>query len=133
MGESKAAGVLKAWGCCDHNALCGYIVLAPTRGKAHSLAMGLAGFDWSDWNEVSVTRIPALDGLRSTEGPLNWDTNGRAYYEAGWFPVDGAPCCDCCGLYEYAEFPESKVVEAEDGDMCANCREATANRSETEG
>jgi len=121
---------MKAWSVMDYGAECGYIVFAETRGKARAAAMGCAGLDCSEWNDVEVRRIPKLDGKRNAPCVLDWEKDGRIYYEAGWYPIDGAPSCDCCGLFEYDEFPESRVTETDDGFMCAACIAHEAREAE---
>ena len=112
---------MKAWSVMDRENECGCIVFAETRGKARAAAMGCAGLDLSEWNEVEVLRLPDLDGKRDAPCVLDWEKDGRIYYEAGWW-VEGAPSCDCCGLYQYDEIPESRVTETTDeGCLCAAC------------
>ena len=113
---------MKAWSVMDYVAECGYIVFAETRGKARADAISCAGMDCSEWLDVEVRRLPDLDEKRDAPCVLDWDKDGRIYYEAGWYPEAGAPSCDCCGLYHYDEFPESHVIDTDEGDMCAACR-----------
>jgi len=97
------------------------IVFAETRGKARSEAMQHEGFDCSEWKDVEVRRLPNLDGIRNEQCALSWWKNARIYYEAGWRPQPETIGCDVCGLYEFDEFPESKVTETDDGMLCASC------------
>jgi len=120
---------MKAWGCNDYNAECGYIVFAETRGKAHSIAMGAAGFDCSEWNDVQVKRMPTVDGKQEREGVLEWRGNDRIYYEAGWFESDNRDACDWCDLCEYESIPESRLTETDDGMICAACIEHEAKKA----
>lgn len=112
---------MKAWIAMNYTAECGYIVFAATRGKARAAAIGCAGMEGAKWKDVQVGRLHYLDGKKDRECVLSWEKDTRIYYEAGWWPVDGAPSCDCCGLYEYEEFPESRVTETDDGALCAAC------------
>jgi hypothetical protein len=85
--------------------------------------MGIEGFDDLEWTDscVAITRMKELDGKKTNPCVLDWKENARIYYEAGWYPEEGAPCCACCGLHEYDEFPESYVKETDEGDMCEAC------------
>ena len=56
---------MKAWACNDYEAGCGYIVFADKRGEARYCAIGSPGFECSDWCDISVRRIPDLDGTAS--------------------------------------------------------------------
>jgi len=114
---------MKAWSCMNYSCPCGYIVFAETRSQAKSMVMGNAGFESVEWIDsgVSITRIKDLDGKKSESCILDWHTDARIYYEAGWWPEEGAPFCDECGLYEYDEFPESYISETEEAELCAEC------------
>ena len=124
---------MKAWSVCDYNAEVGIIVFAETRGQARSEARGLDGFESSDWGDIVVRRLPALDGKRDVRCALDWGKESRLYYEAGFFQDNQTPC-DWCGLYEYREFPESHLTEYGDGDdaaiVCAACLEHEEKREE---
>jgi hypothetical protein len=119
--------MMKAWAVSDYDAEVGVIVFAETDGKAKSLAKGHEGFEYSDWTDLSVRRVEKLDGKKESECVADWTADARMYYESGFFPEDGAPMCDWCGLYEYDEFPESRVTDWGDADdearVCAACVE----------
>jgi len=123
---------MKAWGCMDYEAECGYIVFAETRGKAHSLVMGEDGFDCSEWTDVNVRRIKEIDGRINAECVADWQKNVRLYYEARWFPEQGASSCDWCSLYRYDEIPESHIEETDEGDLCVTCRAQKQREAEAE-
>jgi len=112
---------VKAWGV--NNDECGYIIFAETRGKAKGIAICQDGFDCMEFTDPTwrVYRMPKLDGLLEKEGILEWHKHQRTYYEAGWYPEDGAESCDACGLYHYDSIPESHVSDTEDGYICASC------------
>ena len=76
---------MKAWSVMDSENECGYIVFAETRGKARAAAMRCAGLDLSEWNAIEVLRLPDLDGKRDAPCVLDWEKDGRIYYEAGWW------------------------------------------------
>ena len=111
----------KAFACNNYDFPCGCIVFATSRGKARSIAAGQPGFEGLAWIEIEVQRIKAIDDMCDTACVLDWHKDARTYYEQGWSPEEGAASCDCCGLYQYDEFPESTVKETEDGDMCLAC------------
>jgi len=112
---------VKAWSCMNYELPCGVIVFAETRGQARSMALGTDGFDCCEWIDIAPTRLKELDGKRTEAGVLDWHTGSRIYYEAGWWPEEGASSCDCCGLYQYDGIDESIVSETENGDECAQC------------
>jgi hypothetical protein len=122
---------MKAWSCMDYGVGCGVIVLAETRGKARALARA-GGLDGSEWVDVSVTRLPELDGIREVAGALDWQADERVYWEAGWWCEDpGCASCDTCGRYVYEGIPESRVVVDESGtDQCLDCLAGFAETGE---
>jgi len=124
---------IKAWSCCDDMAECGYIIFTTSRSMAHAIAIGLPGFDCSEWNNIRVVRLPAMDGKRDCDCVLDWSTDAREYYEAGWWPMDGSVECEFCGLFEYEQFPESRVTEREDGNICAACMEQERKEKQVGG
>lgn len=114
---------MKAWKV--YTDACGYIVFSTSGNMAKSMAHTLPGFECDEWTDIRVARLPELDGKRDYDCVLDWEKDGRIYYEAGWWPVDGTPSCDCCGRYQYDEFPESRVTDTEDGYMCVACMAST--------
>jgi len=117
---------MKAWGCSDDE--CGVIVFAATRGKARTLAHQASGcFDCAEWTEISVTRIPALDGRRDAEYIADWYVDQRMYYESGWYSEgQDNPQCTTCGLYEYAGIPESHISDWDEHERAGTCEACKA-------
>jgi len=121
---TKGAKGMKAWSGMDYECGYGHIIFAPTRGKARSLLMCADGFDCADWTDstIEVRRLAEMDGRRDEPGLLDWKDGERIYYEAGWYPEEGCPCCDDCLRYSYHSIPESRVIEDDSGARCMACR-----------
>jgi hypothetical protein len=103
----------------DYNIGCGVIVLAPTRGKARSLAHGSAGLDMSEWIDIEVRRVPIADTYDEQERILDWEEDARSYWLAGWYPEDvEGPRCSVCGLYVYTSISDSHL---DDLGVCNAC------------
>lgn len=123
---------MKAFGCNNYDFPCGVIVFAETQGKARSMAHGEPGFDSTEWIDIDARRLPNLDGKRGSECVLDWQDDARIYYEAGWYPEEGAPLCDICGKHEYDSIPESEVIETGEGRfICVSCKCSECDKTAT--
>lgn len=81
---------MKAWKVEDKASYEGYctVVFAETRGKAHALAMRTGCCDGAEWNDVRVTRLPAMDKMyKPGKREMDWydDEDRIALVECGWF------------------------------------------------
>ena len=116
---------MKAWSVLEQYEHTGVIVFAETVSEAKTVARGVDPMWEYEWTDLRVKRLPELDGKLSEPGVVDWFENTRIYYEAGWWPEQGAPECDHCGRYEYEGIPESHVEELVDhGCLCVMCRKA---------
>lgn len=116
----------KAYGVTNQECL-GCIVFAPDRSSAIRWARKYESdcFAYCEYHEIQCRRIPSIDHMQQHEGIVPWNRKRESmeiYRTAGWFPEDaGCRFCDCCGLYEFEELPESMLDE---DDICRECQEA---------
>lgn len=76
---------MKAWKVYDETAYeaGSTVVFAETRGKAHALAMHMDCYEDAEWNDVRVTRRPAMDYMyQPGKVEMDWDNaSGIPHFE----------------------------------------------------
>ena len=102
---------MKAWRVCDKADYVGgsTVVFAETRGKAHELALHTDCCEDAEWNDVRVTRIPAMDKMYRGKDEMDWyEPEDRiALVKEGWYCLDcdieyceKCPAAEWCGHYQ---------------------------------
>ena len=106
---------MKAWRVEDEASYKGgcTVVFAETRGKAHALALNTDCCEDAEWNDVRVTRIPAMDKHYRGKWEMDWyNTEDRIALvkECGWFcngeyldrerDCPECPAAEWCGDYQ---------------------------------
>lgn len=112
---------MKAYGVTNQHGF-GNIVYAPDSATAKRWGMKYNGgaFDHDEFTDIRCYRIPLIDGKQTHEGVVPWETKeGQLiYWQAGWWPEEGATSCENCGHYPFDLIPESQLDE---DCICAEC------------
>lgn len=127
----KRANELRAWNVSDADYESSTVVFATSESMAKRLAQ--PDLD-TEWTNLRVRREPRLDGFATEEKAIEWSAQSPelmcALRNIGWRPTEGCRLCDFCGLAEWPEIPESRLLIVADGDrMCVGCYEARAKES----
>lgn len=115
---------MKAWRVEDEASYEGgcTVVFAETRGKAHALALNTDCCEDAEWNDVRVTRIPAMDKHYRGRWEMDWcnsEDRIALVKECGWFcngeyldPKRDCPDCpaaEWCGKYQDWKDDEGRI------------------------
>lgn len=106
---------MKAWRVEDVESYEGgcTVVFAETRGKAHELALHTDCCVDAEWNDIRVTRIPAMDKMYHGRTEMDWsepEDRIALVKECGWYCNHGyldrqrdcpvCPAADWCDDYQ---------------------------------
>lgn len=107
---------MKAWKVYDETAYeaGSTVVFAETRGKAHALALNTDWGEGAEWNDVRVTRLPAMDCMyKPGKVEMDWynaEDRIALVKDGGWSCIDewldresDCPYCPArayCGDYQ---------------------------------
>lgn len=114
--------MMKAWCIRDevaYEAGC-TVVFAETRGKAHALALNTDCCEDAEWNDVRVTRLPAMDCMyKPGKVEMDWynaEDRIALVKECGWHCIDeyyDSDDCKKCPAAEWCDYYQDWLAENE--------------------
>ena len=111
--------MIKAWHVTAWYKEYSAIIFAETRAKAHYLATKSDTFEDSEWNEISVRRLPQMDKMYRGNTEMDWDyaeDRIALVKECGWHCsedyVDYEKDCPSCPAAQFCDiFKEEKYED----------------------
>lgn len=115
---------MKAWRVSDEAAYedgC-TVVFAETRGKAHALALNTDCCEDAEWNDVRVTRLPAMDKMYKGRKEMDWcnaEDRIALVKECGWscsYETLDRDECSYCPAAEFCDSYQDWKADMEDNE-----------------
>lgn len=128
---------MKAWSVSGTDYDYSYLVFAETASEARSIGYGLDGLCEGEYMDLRSRRVKKADKHASeiVGTVADFSLDAKILRSIGWYGTEDPRYCETCGLAEFYNLPESKILyqEGESVPICVGCRGLTVKHSKSTG